>query len=702
MKLKLLSALIALAMITVGCAKDKTISEGGTGGDGGYKGDHPKDALIDHALFDLLDLNAQGMEKVKASYEEGEWYEAAENLLSYYRLRRNVMHPDVSLVNNTITTAIQKSADDGLKYFFRSATGYEPVCYLIDGKIDWRYWPVQDNEIRWQLHRHYWFSDYAKVYRATQDEEYILAWIAQYSDWLEQNPMIEDRNSVSAEEWTNFGFAWRALEVSERIENQCEIFLYFINSKSFTPEWLIKFLTHFNEHVEYVGNNYTATGNHRIMEGQRVCYAGCIFPEFKRAEDWVRSGSAVLAQEIDTQVLPDGMQYELDFGYHIGAIADFYGAMRMARANNKEALFDAGYISQLRKMTEVVKNITFPDYSVPQFADVRKNSWTRSVLTRNFRNYYSLFPDDNQFLWLATSGASGAQPNHTNKYFKDSGFYVLRNGWSSTSTMMVYTNGPDGPGSAFHNQPDNGTFELWVAGRNFFPDAGVFKYSGDALTNAQRNYFRQTSMHNTMTRDYANIATMAGKCLHEETVDNTDVLVTENQSYGNVRHRRTIFFVNKAFFVLVDEAIGSGGGALNLNFHLLEGGNVVLDLPNNVAYTNFTSGANLYVKTVGSPNPLTSEKYTGSMTAPAGITQGGNISYVIDEIIDRSDNCYSVNQTKDANVVARYMTVLLPVSGNSAATQNVTASFNGAYSATAINVNVTVNGTAYNLQTTIP
>ena len=67
-------------------------------------------------------------------------------------------------------------------------------------------------------------------------------------------------------------------------------------------------------------------------------------------------------------------------------------------------------------------------------------------------------------------------------------------------------------------------------------------------------------MHNTMTKNSATIADgyMNGKFLLQESKGNIDVLVTENKSYGDLTHRRAIFFVNKTFFVLVDEGYDAG------------------------------------------------------------------------------------------------------------------------------------------------
>ncbi len=46
-------------------------------------------------------------------------------------------------------------------------------------------------------------------------------------------------------------------------------------------------------------------------------------------------------------------------------------------------------------------------------------------------------------------------------------------------------------------------------------------------------------------------------------------MVTQNQIKAGLTHRRAVFFVDKEFFVLVDEGYGDGNkDKINLNFHL--------------------------------------------------------------------------------------------------------------------------------------
>ena len=141
-------------------------------------------------VFSLLNLDYPGLEKVKALHEEGKDEDAAKALLDYYRARTNVKSPDIDLQNLKISKQEQKWADDGLEHTFFVHKGYQP-SYNYGKDINWQYWPVKDNELRWQLHRHKWFTPMGKAYRISGDEKYAKEWAFQYIDWIKKNPLTK-------------------------------------------------------------------------------------------------------------------------------------------------------------------------------------------------------------------------------------------------------------------------------------------------------------------------------------------------------------------------------------------------------------------------------------------------------------------------------------------------------------------------------
>ena len=86
-----------------------------------------------------------------------------------------------------------------------------------------------------------------------------------------------------------------------------------------------------------------------------------------------------------------------------------------------------------------------------------------------------------------------------------------------------------------------------------------------------RNWFRQTAVHNTLTLDNKNLETTESVTKLWKPEGNVQILVTENPGYKGLKHRRSIFFVDRQYFVIVDEAIGSAVGNINLHYQLCDG-----------------------------------------------------------------------------------------------------------------------------------
>lgn len=577
--------------------------------------ENKENAVLNTAVFDQLNLDYPGLEKVKQYHEAGEDYLAASALLEYYRTRTNVINPNLSLVDVTYSDADLSKANYALEYrFYVNGQLEDPAIgkpYSVGkaGAINWANNPKGTSaEYQKQLHRHQWFIPQAKVYRGTHDEKYINSWIEVYGDWIVQNPKPE-AGPIDEGPW------WQ-LQVATRVLDQVQLLDYYKTSSNFTPEWLTTFLVSFAEQADFLqAYPYKSGGNILITQANALATAGTLMPEFKNAENWKNKGNEILNTEIQ-QFLADGWHKEFSLHYHIGVIDNFYEAMKLANANGQSVEFK----DALRKAVEVVMHFTYPNFfakgsssdseeKLDQIVPMFNDSWnkTRSILTKNFKKYSEMFPESDELKYMATSGNGGASqgntPGNEMKLFEDAGFYIMRNGWVPESTVMIFSNNKfNDESTSFasysHNQPDNGTFELYINKRNFFPDSGVCAYeSSDKTIQGYRNWHRKTMHHNTLTLDDRNCEKADGKLLQSETKGNVETLVFENQSYPNMRHRRAVFYVNKEFFVLVDEGIGSAAGSANLSFNLCRyESEVEYDANEMGAHTTFTDN-NIVVRT---------------------------------------------------------------------------------------------------------
>lgn len=637
-------------------------------------------------LFELINLDYKGLEEVKKLHETGKDTEAVQALLKYYQNRTGVNNPDVNLSRISISKEDQAMADDALEHKFFSHEGFKPSLFY--GKdIDWNYWPVKDNELRWQLHRLKWFMPMGKAFRLTGDEKWAKEWTLQYLDWIKKNPLIEKKKvttAISKDEalkednkvdMDNMRYAWRSLEVSNRLQNMYSYFQLFNTSKNFTPEFFSVFLVNTHKHAKYILNNYSDQGNHLLFQAQRVMYAGIFFPEFKDASAWRKSGMDVLNKEMDVQIYDDGMQFELDPMYHLAMIEVFCKAFNMAEINGFQAEFPQKYKDTIEKMIMAYYYILLPDLSLPMFSDT--HSFKADAVIKNSKGWMKLFPNNEQIRYFATEGKEGVAPKTTLNAMKTSGFYSLRSGWDKDATAMVYKGGPAGE---WHCQLDNGTFNLMVKGRNFFPDAGSYSYGGDAEVMKMRDWFRQTKVHNTLTLNDNNLEKADTKCLLWKSDKNLDVLVTENPSYRDLSHRRSVFFVDKKFYVIVDEAVGEAKGKVGIHYQMCEG-DVTLDLAGQKAYTNFHDGNNLIVKTFSEQNQTM-------------IEEEGWISYESKKKLPRKAFAFNVDKQTDAPV--RFITVILPTE-NTQKSPEIKALFQKSFSEKELQLSLKVGKQSYKL-----
>ena len=597
-------------------------------------------------VFSFLNLDYPGLEKVKKLHQEGKVLDASKALLDYYKSRNTVKNPEIDLNNIQCSKEDMQRANDGLEHTFFVHAGYQP-SFNYGKDINWQYWPVVDNELRWQLHRQKWFVPMGKAYRTTNDEKYAKEWVYQYMDWIRKNPYVKIEkdeyeiinNSKLKDAAENARYAWRPLEVSDRLQAQLLQFMLFMPSPSFTSEFLTEFLYNYHTHAIHLLNNYSKLGNHLLFEAQRMICAGTFFPEFKEAAAWRKSGIDILNREIKIQVYEDGGQFELDPHYHLATIDIFCKALRMADLNGFRNEFPQSYIDTIEHMIMFYANICFPNYTNPCFSDAKITDMKQGK--NSYKEWCKLFPENEQILYFSTYGKKGKLPQNLSKGFLKTGFFAFRNSWNEDATMMIVKAGPQGE---WHCQPDNGTFEFWFNGKNLFPDTGYYVYEGDEEVMKLRKWFRQTAVHNTLTLDNKNLETTESVTKLWKPEGDTQILVTENPSYKGLKHRRSVFFVDNTYFVIVDEAVGEAKGEVNLHFQLCEG-EVKVDSDKMMLTSAFEGDSNVKLQCF-TPEGTQLKKEEGWR------------STTYRKRVERTAVAFNVN--KDTAKPVRYITVIYP------------------------------------------
>ncbi len=471
-----------------------------------------------------------------------------DDLFHYYRKR-----PKVHLV------PLKKNRFGSDREWADRATGNKLLVFStyppeqFGPEIDWLENRHPARDLCWSTHlTRLWFvQPLVNAYRESGDECYAEAYwrlVHRFFDTAEKNysphtPPI-----------------WQQLSAGIRARLLCYGFDTFIHSKHCTPELLVEHLYFMLIQGDYLANFSRSPRNHGLMEAEGLAFTAIYFREFKIANEWAKQALSYLKVEFEKQVLPDGMHYELDFGYHAGMIASLGAGSELAELNNRIDLqeycipgnrFEQMYLAPLLLMK--------PDRQTPGIGDSDPFSLAQLSIDGSCR-----FPANKYLRYFSSNGSAGEEPPLFN-YLENSGYCSMRNSWAEDAVWLITKCGPDG---GWHTHYDNGTVEIAAFGKLLLSDSGNYTYSWAE----GRAWYLQTSAHQTMTLDNRNSEFRPRHIFHCHKPGFSG-LISENQSYSGMCHRRSIAFIDNRFFVILDEASGEAEGEVAIHWQFAPGVN---------------------------------------------------------------------------------------------------------------------------------
>ena len=212
-------------------------------------------------------------------------------------------------------------------------------------------------------------------------------------------------------------------------------------------------------------------GNHLIKNIKALLWASAYF-RGAAAERWRRRGTVLLVRELPTQILPDGMHYELSPGYHCQVFADLLEIRHALDESPARGMLD----DALRRAAQVVADLTHPDGAVAQFGD--------TGLSMAYAPKLGL-----EVFGKICGKAPAPRPAFS---FPNAGYYGAREG----GDYVVADAGPIGPDVLpGHAHGDAFSFEWSLGGQRIIVDQGVFEY----VAGLKRSWARSAAAHNTVS-----------------------------------------------------------------------------------------------------------------------------------------------------------------------------------------------------------
>lgn len=354
-----------------------------------------------------------------------------------------------------------------------------------------------DVKIPWEVSRLHWLIPVGQAYVLTGNEDYANFAMQVFNEWIDANP-------------TGFSVSWACtMEPALRIITWIWFFHVCARSDAWrNPSFQLKFLKALYLHGVFVERHIERAqinGNHYTADAAGMVWAGLFFAGAQCASRWSETGWKILANEIEVQVHPDGVDFEASSAYHRLVAELFWIAAHYRKAVCEAPRED--YWARLSAMAEVTRHLCRPDGSVPCWGDaddaralplglqdINDHRYLVDLIGLSAGTTAGVSARDGGELevqWVFGHLQEIERQPVTSKAFHDGGVFIL----CDRRTHIMIDCGPIGlAGLGGHGHNDALSFELWCDGSALIVDPGSYVYTADYEA---RNRFRSTASHNT-------------------------------------------------------------------------------------------------------------------------------------------------------------------------------------------------------------
>jgi len=500
---------------------------------------------------------------------------------------------------------------------------------------------VGDSKVIWELNRHQWLVSLGQAYRLSGDERYAEFFVAQVRDWMHANPRGKGIN------WTS------SLELALRLISWCWALALLRRSKALSPALFVDLLEGLHSHAAHVEqylSRYFSPNTHLTGEALGLFYAGVVFPQLgEAAERWRALGSHALLEQLERQVLPDGIYFEQSTHYQRYTVEIYLHYLILSQ---RHGLAVAPVVAErVQRMLDCLLALCGPDGSMPQVGDADGGALLPLAqrAPQDFRGVFAVaaaFFGRADYAWAARGlapevpwllGPEGCvafdalQPAPPaappSRAYVHGGYAVMRSTWERDSHQLILDAGPLGCHvSGGHGHADLLGIQCAVFGEPCIVDPGTYSYADPRW----RSYFRGTAAHSTVRVDDLNQADPAGPFKWQRrpsarlrrwvSTEAFDLVDADHDAYQRlddpVTHRRRVLFAKPHYWVLVDDLYGAAHHRIELRFQFAATTDLALDADGR-ARARLPGGRECQLL-VFARAPLTATRVRGELHPPQG------------------------------------------------------------------------------------
>lgn len=373
--------------------------------------------------------------------------------------------------------------------------------------------PSNQSDIKtvWELSRCHHLLWLGEAYLITKDDKYVTRLIETIDDWIEDNPY-------------NYSINWTcSMEVAIRAVN----WIYAVNMVSESDVVTVKFLhklflslfQHGNFIYTNLENDFPFSANHYASNIVGLLFVSYLFTDNKYGKKWNKYALNAFLYEVRTQILPSGFHFERSVSYHRLMTELFLYSYVKIKQNNPEYLA-LDITARIKSMVKIIDYYTKPNGLAPIIGDndngrflpfVRRNyqdhRYLLSIASNVFnQEYCNSFPEVTMDSLIMSSNNQTSKkkcsPNDNLVLLDDTGLCILRN----KSYQLSFINTGISKYKRInrlkvigtHTHQDSLSIEISKNKSDFIIDPGSYTYTSNII---DRNYFRSTIKHNTLSID---------------------------------------------------------------------------------------------------------------------------------------------------------------------------------------------------------
>ena len=450
------------------------------------------------------------------------------------------------------------------------------IPYTFTKDIIWDKAPNNDEEWIFMLNRHRYWITLGQAYVLTKDEKYTKTFIRQLTHWIKNVRQVGEAEKTT----------WRTIEAGIRGENWVKAYSYFSNSEYINEETTRIFVESLKEHGEYLYNNYCDArklSNWGVLESHGLLVIGLFLNDKELSEKYVQESLRRLEEQIDLQVMEDGMHWEQSPMYLNEVLHCYLDTINLCKRNNIE--IPNIILEKTKKLAYANLYMKKPNHKQICQSD-SDDTDLRDMLTKaaylfedgvlKFGSYEEI---DFESIWdlgydsiKKYKGIKVKYPEYVSYGFEDSGNYYMRSGWSEHDNYMYFHCGTLGSG---HGHADLLHISVFANGEDYLIDPGRYTYIEG---NEEREYLKSCKAHNTTIVDDEEFTKLNGSWSYNSVAtpikhpfiskDAYDYLEGSHLGYMSkgIFTNRSVIYIKPDIWVLVDRFYGEGTHKYNQIF----------------------------------------------------------------------------------------------------------------------------------------